>query len=154
MTHIYEEYPKGGWHYVVVKDGDGEAKFLHSIQVQKEFFSLTGNYFCYRIIKNRSGPFGGMSVATSRTDDGWYDSSRVVGHIAIPNRVSLCRAFDIMREITGIDFTDNDLLGSFRTKCSAMLFSFRNYQGETITKSQFETYKLLTNLPVLSPNVW
>ena len=154
MTHTYEKYPHGGWHYVVVKDDDGEAKFLNSIHVPKKLFSIRGNYFYYRTAENRSGPFAGISVSTFWSDDGRHDDSLSVGHVAIPNKASLYRAFDIMREITGIGFTDNDLVGNFRTKCSAMLFSFRGYRGETITKSQFETYKLLTNLPVLSPNVW
>ena len=152
--HVFEKYPNGGWHYVVVKDDGGEAKFLHSIQIPKKLFSLTGNYFCYRFCSGDSGFLTGISISTSRTKTGWFDPARSLGIVAIPNKVSLYRAFDIMREITGISFDDNDTVGNFRRKCNATLFSLRDYQGETITKSQYETYKLLTNLPVLSPNVW
>lgn len=150
--HTFEKYPSGGWHYVVVKDGDGEAKFLHSIQVLKKFFSLGGNYFYYRL--SNDGLFSGIHVSVSGYDRDWYGEDRDTGHVGISNKTSLHRSFDIMREITGISFSDNDLVGDFRRKCRATLFSLRDYRGETITKSQFETYKLLTNLPVLSPNVW
>jgi len=150
--HTFEDYPHGGWHYVVAKDDNGEAKFLHSIQVPKKLFSLAGNYFYYRL--SGDGLFSGIHVSASLYDKGWYEEGRDTGHIAIPNKTSLYRSLDIMREITGISFTENDFVGDFRKKCRALLFSLRDYRGETITKSQFETYKLLTNLPVLSPNVW
>lgn len=150
--HTYEEYPHGGWHYVVAKDNEGEARFLHSIQIEKKKFSTAGNYFQYSY--NGGGIFDAISVSVSRIPDLRFHENMRAGYIAISPNVLMSEAYQQLEKITGKEFPYDDLVGNFRARARSIKWDMGFFEGESVTKSQYETYKLLTNLPVLTCRPW
>lgn len=139
---IHETYPTGGWHYVVAKDDDGEARFLHSIQVTKDKF-FRGQNFRYQF--NRGGVLEFISVITFGVS---------AGCIGFPPEASIPVAYQGLKEICDVDLYNVKTVQEHRLKSNLIRRKIEELEGETITKAQYETYKLMTNLSVLTCRPW